>query len=388
MNKQITINGQENINETLSIHYIIYRIDNIENGKYYIGQHKTENPLDDYMGSGLLIEKAIKKYSIDNFIKTILYDFDSFEKMNDKEKEMVQLSNCYPIDPMSYNLKAGGYGGQLSGEFNPLFGRKFSEEHKQHLSDALKNRKLTEQHKKHLSEVRKGQESTWNRLSEDEQKICSQKISNALKKVKHSKEWNNKISLSLKNKTKKQRKEIYKKFITTLNNHSEEEKKQMHLNRSNSLRGRKIKDTTNMKLAHKKIWQDQLKKKQMLEKRRQTYNNMSDEKRKEINKKKGIDGKIHVMRSVIKILKKYCININKLDLSTFPIEQYKSISKDKKIYRKFIIEQWLKLNDIYIDIVGPIVWITNGKENKKVNKNDIPDGYVLGYTPNIKKQCN
>ena len=72
----------------------------------------------------------------------------------------------------------------------------------------------------------------------------------------------------------------------------------------------------------------------MLEKRRQTYNNMSDEKRKEINKKKGIDGKIHVMRSVIKILKKYCININTLDLSTFPIEQYKHISKDKKIYRR------------------------------------------------------
>ena len=75
MNKQIIINGQENINETLSIHYIIYRIDNIKNGKYYVGQHKTENPLDDYMGSGLLIENAIKKYNIDNFIKTTYFQF-------------------------------------------------------------------------------------------------------------------------------------------------------------------------------------------------------------------------------------------------------------------------------------------------------------------------
>lgn len=28
--------------------------------------------------------------------------------MNNKEKDLVQLSNCYPNDPMSYNLREGG----------------------------------------------------------------------------------------------------------------------------------------------------------------------------------------------------------------------------------------------------------------------------------------
>lgn len=41
MNKQNDILGKENINESLSVHYLIYRIDNLENGKYYIGQHQT-----------------------------------------------------------------------------------------------------------------------------------------------------------------------------------------------------------------------------------------------------------------------------------------------------------------------------------------------------------
>jgi hypothetical protein len=90
---------------------LIYRIDNLENGKYYIGQHKTENPLDKYMGSGGLITQAVAKHGIENFVKTILFDFDNFDEMNEKEKELVPLSACYPHDKMSYNLREGGFGG-------------------------------------------------------------------------------------------------------------------------------------------------------------------------------------------------------------------------------------------------------------------------------------
>ena len=62
------------------------------------------------MGSGHYIERAIKKYSTDNFIKEILFDFDNFDEMNNKEKELVPINECYPNNPMSYNLVEGGTG--------------------------------------------------------------------------------------------------------------------------------------------------------------------------------------------------------------------------------------------------------------------------------------
>ena len=119
----VKINGLSNINEQLSTHYLIYRIDNLQNGKHYIGQHQTENPLDSYVGSGKFIKRAIAKEGIENFVKTILFDFDNFEEMNEKEKELVPLSACYPNDLMSYNLIEGGKAPIMYGENNPAFGK-------------------------------------------------------------------------------------------------------------------------------------------------------------------------------------------------------------------------------------------------------------------------
>jgi hypothetical protein len=60
------------------------------------------------MGSGDLIKAAIEKYPISCFSKEILHDFNTFEEMNEKEKELVPLSACYPYDKLSYNLREGG----------------------------------------------------------------------------------------------------------------------------------------------------------------------------------------------------------------------------------------------------------------------------------------
>ena len=106
----INYSGLDKINNDLEVHYLIYKITNITNGMYYIGQHKTYNPTDTYMGSGHYIERAIKKYSPSNFIKEILFDFDNFDDMNNKEKELVSVNECYPNNPMSYNLVEGGSG--------------------------------------------------------------------------------------------------------------------------------------------------------------------------------------------------------------------------------------------------------------------------------------
>lgn len=55
-------------------HYLIYQITNNINGKIYIGKHETFKIDDNYFGSGIKIQAAIKKYGLENFTKTILFE--------------------------------------------------------------------------------------------------------------------------------------------------------------------------------------------------------------------------------------------------------------------------------------------------------------------------
>ena len=61
------------------------------------------------MGSGRLIQRAIKKHGKENFKKEILYSFSTESEMNQKEKELVTEDFCLRDD--TYNLCVGGQGG-------------------------------------------------------------------------------------------------------------------------------------------------------------------------------------------------------------------------------------------------------------------------------------
>ena len=89
-------------------HYLVYQTTNLLNGKIYIGQHQTDNLNDGYIGSGVELNLDIKKFGRDNFKREILFDFDSFEEMDNKERELVNEDFVARTD--TYNMKVGGQG--------------------------------------------------------------------------------------------------------------------------------------------------------------------------------------------------------------------------------------------------------------------------------------
>lgn len=86
--------------------YIIYKITNNINNRYYIGRHSTENINDDYMGSGKAIKNAIMKYGKENFTKEIIEETISAELLWELENRLV--NDEVVKDPLSYNMAHGG----------------------------------------------------------------------------------------------------------------------------------------------------------------------------------------------------------------------------------------------------------------------------------------
>jgi group I intron endonuclease len=87
---------------------VIYETINKINGKRYIGKDKHNDPK--YLGSGKLLNKAIKKYGRENFIKTILEHCESEEHMSERERHWIKITNAQTSD-LYYNIGEGGIGG-------------------------------------------------------------------------------------------------------------------------------------------------------------------------------------------------------------------------------------------------------------------------------------
>lgn len=168
----------------------IYKITNQINGKIYIGKHSTDNLDDGYMGSGILICKAEKKYGIENFTKEHLAFCDTEEKLNWFEKFYIKK---YKAREVGYNLTDGGDG---------VVGRKQTEEAKQKISKSLKGRKqyeMTDEIRQKQSISHKGRISPMKGKHQSEE--SRQKISGALKCKTFSEEHKQKISEAKKGKT-------------------------------------------------------------------------------------------------------------------------------------------------------------------------------------------
>jgi GIY-YIG catalytic domain len=89
-------------------HYTVYRTTNAINGKTYVGVHKTKNPNDRYLGSGLALKNAVARYGRGSFTKEVLFDFDTADAAYAKEKELV--NEAVVSSSATYNMRQGGSG--------------------------------------------------------------------------------------------------------------------------------------------------------------------------------------------------------------------------------------------------------------------------------------
>ena len=90
---------------------LIYKIENKLNGKIYVGQ--TRRTLEERMNEhkkecckNCYIDRAIKKYGMENFKTEILEFCKTIEEMNEREIYWIKKLNCK--FPNGYNLADGG----------------------------------------------------------------------------------------------------------------------------------------------------------------------------------------------------------------------------------------------------------------------------------------
>jgi len=135
--------------------YLVYKTTNLINGKYYIGKHRCKSLNDNYLGSGVVIKEAVKKYGKENFQRETLAVFDTEQEAYDYESKVVDVN-----DPMSYNVSTGGKGGHtgakhskesvdrmksklsetMSGEGNPFYGKNHTSKTRKQMSKSAKAR--------------------------------------------------------------------------------------------------------------------------------------------------------------------------------------------------------------------------------------------------------
>ena len=183
-------------------HYV-YEITNNINGRKYIGKHSTNDMNDGYMGSGIAIKQAIKKYGSKNFYKKIIKSFETSEEAFKFEKEIIEQLDCVN-NYKYYNMSDGGIGGvgtlsgktelekveiynrmkntlkgKMAGEKNPMYGKvsamkgkKHTKEAREKMSKSLKGKPFSKEHRKNISKSRIGM-----KVNEETKK----KISNTLK---------------------------------------------------------------------------------------------------------------------------------------------------------------------------------------------------------------
>lgn len=110
---------------------LVYCIDNLENGKKYIGQTTRElaERFREHCGnSGTSVspklKNAIKKYGKDCFCVEVLWESPECTQAELDAREMQLIADMGTLHPNGYNLTRGGSGGRHSDETKKLLSEK------------------------------------------------------------------------------------------------------------------------------------------------------------------------------------------------------------------------------------------------------------------------
>jgi hypothetical protein len=184
--------------------HFVYETTNLINGKKYIGKHSTENIDDKYLGSGLLLVRAIEKYGKGKFQREILKEFDSEKDAYEYEKSLI--TEKIIKDNNYYNIMIGGYGVGC-GEDNINWGKPLSEEHRNNIKiansgknsywygrlgkdSAAYGNKHTDEAKKKISISKRGENAPRSKLTEFNVIDIKKKIKDGVTLTKLSKIYN------------------------------------------------------------------------------------------------------------------------------------------------------------------------------------------------------
>ena len=141
-------------------YFYVYKTTNLINNKFYIGVHASKKEHDlNYFGSGIAINRAIKKYGIENFKNEILSYHESLEEAYSTERILVNTKLIN--QPDCYNMVCGGIGGNGENLMTPenLIRMKSprSDEEKNKISKSLKGKcYLTKDGRKRISDSLRG----------------------------------------------------------------------------------------------------------------------------------------------------------------------------------------------------------------------------------------
>jgi len=230
---------------------IIYKTTNLINGKFYVG--KDERNKNDYLGSGLNLHRAIKKYGKENFIKEVLEYCSTKEELIEKEKYWIKETKAQEL---GYNIADGGWGGNT-----------YDEETRQRISKQFRGRKVkpeTIEKIKKTREKKKKQNPDAYKISERQKEI----LSKTHKGKVHTEEWKRNHSEKMKELYKSGHTSQFEKFI-------ENQKGENKKGEKSPMWGRKATEETRRKQseAHKKnpvkYWLGKKQSPETIEKRRQ-----------------------------------------------------------------------------------------------------------------------